>query len=108
MKREGRLEEARNLLLGCVKWLETNHELDPQTPPWYYEQLAIVYRKLKQNEEANKYTILYEDVVIQNFLHAKNEITKNPKWLRDKYWPDGPVITKEVARILEKRGLPLQ
>jgi len=53
LKREGRLEEAAELLRRLVVVVEVEADqsafgLQWKLAPWYYEQLAIVYRKLKQ------------------------------------------------------------
>lgn len=46
LKREGRLEDAENLLLRLVEAVEAEaKEMEWGVAPWYYEQLAIVYRK---------------------------------------------------------------
>ncbi|MDT8342157.1 MAG: hypothetical protein RQ751_11655 [Longimicrobiales bacterium] len=49
LKREGRLDEARDLLLRLVEATEEEARANRWgVAPWYYEQLAIIYRKLKQ------------------------------------------------------------
>jgi hypothetical protein len=49
LKREGRLDEAEQILLRCCD--ATEHEAAVMSwggpAPWYYEQLAIIYRKQK-------------------------------------------------------------
>ncbi|MEM4780177.1 MAG: restriction endonuclease [Halalkalicoccus sp.] len=47
LKREGRHDEAEALLWWCIEAAERQaHEQGYETvPPWYYEHLAIVYRK---------------------------------------------------------------
>jgi hypothetical protein len=48
LKREGRLQEAEALLLELVKATEAESKKERLgVAPWYYEQLAIIYRKLK-------------------------------------------------------------
>jgi len=48
LKRDGKLAEAERLLLELVKVAEEQAGTDELgVPPWYYEQLAIVYRKQK-------------------------------------------------------------
>ena len=74
LKREGRYSEAIKLLLHCVDLTESESGVIPPEPvdpnnklavwlskgrepriigvaPWYYEQLAIIYRKHKMHEE---------------------------------------------------------
>ncbi len=48
LKRAGSLEEAARLLLNLVKATEAESRATGDgVAPWYYEHLAIVYRKLK-------------------------------------------------------------
>lgn len=48
LKRTGRLEEAERLLLGLLDAVEAESRAERLgVAPWYYEQLAIVYRKQK-------------------------------------------------------------
>ena len=48
LKREGRVEEAEQLLLALVNATEAEDEVDRfGVAPWYYEQLAIIYRQRK-------------------------------------------------------------
>jgi hypothetical protein len=47
LKREGRLEEAEELLLECVDAVEAEAAVKGRpVAPWCYEQLGIVDRKL--------------------------------------------------------------
>jgi len=60
LKRNGKLEEALELLhaLLCTVENEANAQ-ESLPPPWYYEQLCIIYRKMKdyeaEIETANRY-----------------------------------------------------
>ena len=74
-----------------------------QLPPFYYEQLGIIFRKLKQPELGEKYTRLFEDVMIQNYFIQRKRIEADPD--AKKYYPKGPVITKKLERILNKRNI---
>lgn len=48
LKREKKLEEAEHLLLALIGAVEAQHYYDGNTvPPWYYKQLAIIYRSRK-------------------------------------------------------------
>ena len=48
LKRSGKLEEAEELLLRCVEATEAESMREGLgVAPWYYEQLAIIYRKRK-------------------------------------------------------------
>lgn len=51
LKKEGRNREAIELLLQCVKSMEENSKNLGGVAPWYYEQLAILYRKERKYEE---------------------------------------------------------
>lgn len=49
LKREGKNEEAIDLLLHLIDVIEEKAKIEECGPaPWYYEQLAILYRKTKQ------------------------------------------------------------
>ena len=48
LKRDNRLDDAEKLLLEMVTAVEAENGIAKMgLPPWYYEQLAIVYRKRK-------------------------------------------------------------
>ncbi len=48
LKRDGKLEEAEKLLVELVKATEKENSIEKHgVAPWYYEQLAIIYRKQK-------------------------------------------------------------
>ena len=48
LKREKRLAEGEHLLLGLVDATEAEDEVEGLgVAPWYYEQLAIIYRQRK-------------------------------------------------------------
>jgi len=50
LKRTGKLEEAERLLLGLIDAVEAESRAERLgVAPWYYEQLAIVYRKQKNH-----------------------------------------------------------
>ena len=52
LKREGKFEEAIALLLRLVAATEAESQVNELgVAPWYYEQLAVVYRKLGRNSE---------------------------------------------------------
>ena len=52
LKREGRLDEAEALLLECcvATELEATRNRWPTPAPWYYSELAIIYRKRREPE----------------------------------------------------------
>ena len=53
LKRENRLDEAEALLLECcvATELEAVQNRWPTPAPWYYSQLATIYRKRKDRED---------------------------------------------------------
>jgi hypothetical protein len=57
LKRQGKLDRAEALLLRLVAAVEEEAEAENWVvAPWYYEQLAIVYRK--QKDETRELDIL--------------------------------------------------
>lgn len=71
LKREGKLEEAESLLLWCVE--ETEEEARREglgVAPWYYEQLAIVYRKQGRTED--------ELAILERFGSQKHALGARP------------------------------
>ena len=57
LKRNGKLIEAERLLLELIKATEEENNIeDLGVAPWYYEQLAIIYRK--QKDYTKEITIL--------------------------------------------------
>lgn len=49
LRRAGRESEAQQLLLQLVDAAEAEARVEKwQVPPWYYEQLAISYRRCKE------------------------------------------------------------
>ena len=54
LKREGRLQEAENLLLKLIKVVEAQAAIDGLgVAPWYYEHLGIVYRKAGEQNKSD-------------------------------------------------------
>ena len=52
LKRAGRNKDAIKLLLKCVDATEAESRVDGAgVAPWYYDQLAILYRKEKQSDD---------------------------------------------------------
>ncbi len=57
LKRQGKLEEAEHLLLELVTATEAEDKVDKRgVAPWYYEELAKIYRK--QKDYAREVSIL--------------------------------------------------
>lgn len=74
LKREGRLEEAESLLLWCVG--ETEKESRYGVAPWYYEQLAIIYRKQGRTED--------EVAILERYASQKHAPGATPAKLADR------------------------
>ncbi|WP_286241156.1 hypothetical protein [Neptuniibacter halophilus] len=63
LKREGKNQEAIVLLLDCVEATESQSEHAGEgwgVAPWYYEQLAILYRKERQFDKEVKILERYD------------------------------------------------
>jgi hypothetical protein len=77
LKRERRHEEAEQLLQWCIDFTEAQarreHELDGQAivAPWYYEHLAIVYRKDDRHSE--------EVAVLERYVETMKDLGGSPK-----------------------------
>lgn len=64
LKRENRNEEAIDLLRQCVDATEAESVVtDSGVAPWYYEQLAILYRKSKDYESEVAILERYHDQI---------------------------------------------
>ena len=64
LKRDGRLEEAARLLLKLVKATEAeSHAKGEGVAPWYYEHLAIVYRKQKDPVNEKRLLVRFAEQV---------------------------------------------
>lgn len=67
LKRQGQLDEAERILLACVDAVERESDITSYgAAPWYYEQLAIIYRQ--QDRLTDEVTILER---CMNQRHAK-------------------------------------
>lgn len=75
LKREGRIEEAEILLYKLVEATEAGCKVDGLgVAPWYYEQLAILYRQQKDYTQ--------EVAILERFANQKQAPgVKPPKLL---------------------------
>ena len=65
LKKENKINQAIDLLKDCIKALEAEAKImNWSLAPWYYEQLAICYRKIKQKE--------HEINILEYYLNQKN------------------------------------
>lgn len=64
--RAEQLDEAEELLLELLDAVELESKIDNVIPPWYYFELAIVYRKQKEYEKEIETITRY---LTQNFGH---------------------------------------
>jgi len=61
LKRDGKLEDAEELLLSLIDATEAESDATLRPPPpWYCDQLRIVYRKMKRPQEAIDIMVRYE------------------------------------------------
>ena len=66
LKRQGKLDEAEALILRLIKAVEEEAKAEKWVvAPWYYEQLAIIYRKQKDYTK--------ELGILQRFASQKHE-----------------------------------
>jgi hypothetical protein len=87
LKREGKLEEAEALLLRLVASTEAESEVTGLgVAPWYYEQLAIVYRKLGRNSE--------ERQILERYARQKKAPGAKPAKLDERLKALGPPPTE--------------
>jgi hypothetical protein len=94
LKREKKHQEAIDLLLMLIVAVEREAKVDKShggdgfCAPWYYEQLAIIYRKEKQyNKEV---AVLERLQKLNNYLHETAlKRLKKARELRDKDYHQG-------------------
>lgn len=107
LKRKGDLEGAKNILLQCVDFMDSHFGINDKKPPWYHEQLGIVFRKLGEVDLGNNYTRMADQIILHNLrIHIMQVYEMDPK-TRTSCYPNGPVITKtevEAAQRLYKEG----
>ncbi len=71
LKREGELDEAERLLLRLVEATEAENRVEGYgVAPWYYEQLAIIYRK---REDYGK-----EIAILERYVQQQNSTRNLP------------------------------
>ena len=88
LKRQDRHDDAVALLLRLVDAVEAQNAIDNAgVPGWYYEQLAIVYRKLKRPEA--------ELAILERFSHQKPA----PGPAQDK-------VLERLAKVRARLGKP--
>lgn len=65
LKRQGKINEAERILNACIEAAERESKLTSYgVPPWYYEQLAIIYRKQDRLGE--------EVAILERFMRQKH------------------------------------
>lgn len=80
LKRERRHDEAEDLLLWCIDFVEEEAahfaKIDwaPSIAPWYYKHLAIVYRKDDRRDDEVAILERYMDSVADLNQEAKDEL----------------------------------
>lgn len=78
LKREGRLDEAEALLLECCAATEREAKKERWgvVAPWYYSELAIIYRKRKEPDKEKAILRRYVDAVGRTNAAASNRGSK--------------------------------
>ena len=107
LKRKGDLEGAKNILLQCVEFMDLHYGAEDQKPPWYHEQLGVIYRKLGQLDIGNDFSRKSDEIILHNFYIQALKVNALEDWIRADCYPNGPVITKKVldaAQRLYKEG----
>ena len=101
LKRAGKLEEAERLLRNLIDAVEAESRAQRwAVAPWYYEQLAIVYRKQKNR--------VGEQVTLERFARQKHAPGAKPAKLLQRLrtitgdMDDGARRAKEVGRTKKR------
>lgn len=86
LKRDGELNSAREILSEALDAIEAESEqtLNPP-PPWYYDQLRIVFKKLGMQQEAQEVMIRYAKACENRSPRLAWE-----KMCRENGWNPGP------------------
>ena len=91
LKRAGRLEGAERLLLGLIDAVEAESRSKRfGVAPWYYEQLAIVYRKQKNH--------VREQEILERFARQRHAPGVKPAKLLQRLRTITGETDKEVRR----------
>ena len=91
LKRAGRLEEAERLLLGLIDAVEAESRAERLgVAPWYYEQLAIVYRKQKNR--------VREQEILERFARQRHAAGVKPAKLLQRLRAITGDLDKEARR----------
>ncbi len=108
LKRRGDLEGAKNILHQCVEFIDLHYGPEDQKPPWYHQQLGIIYRKLGLVETGTYFSRKSDEIILNNFRIHALQVNALEDWIRVKYYPNGPVITKKVLdaahRLYKENG----
>ena len=97
LKRDGDYLAASKILFYCTDWIDSHSFPDNLKPPWYFEQLGIVLKKLENIELAEYYTNRYDEIVIYNHIIQARNIDPVFSDVDKIYYPKGLPITKTVA-----------
>lgn len=126
LKRNGDYEAARFILTQTVNWLDTHIPPGEVIPPWYYEQLSIVLKKLGDKAAAKTMRMRADEIIVANFIHypgasvitkkvydaARRLLPYRPELLREAnlLTPDGKIVVRTPTQFIlekekrEKRG----
>ncbi len=103
LKREGKFLEAKSLLLKCIDTIEIEED-DLKKPPFYYQEMSIVLRKLNEFEDASRYFIIYEETLINNYLIAKQMYLDEAPRMKKLYYPNGLPINQDTIKALQRHN----
>ncbi|MEJ5240072.1 MAG: hypothetical protein WHS87_02630 [Anaerolineales bacterium] len=91
LKRQGKIEEAEKLLLELVAATEAEDKVDNRgVAPWYYEELAKIYRK--QKEYAKEVSIL------ERFAAQRHSPGATPPKLKERLVKARALLENQIKR----------
>lgn len=77
LKRQGNCDEAERILLACVDATERACAIEKMgVAPWFYEQLAIIYRQQKRYRD--------EVAILDRFMQQQHAFGAMPEHLADR------------------------
>ncbi|MEL7646048.1 MAG: hypothetical protein AAGU04_07285 [Anaerolineaceae bacterium] len=102
LKKSGNYVEARLILEQIVAQIESNYDPDLKKPPWYFNQLSIILKKLGEPTLAERRRIQADEIILQNYIIHCKQVMDMPKSERDQYYPNGPIPTKNVMESAKR------
>lgn len=88
LKRQGKFEEAEKILLACIDATERESAITNYgVAPWYYEQLAIIYRKQDR--------LAAEVAILERFMKQKHGLGVKPEEMADRLVKASELLSKQ-------------